>query len=198
MKQDIQTLSKTYTNNDKLITVQNQQKIAEVLKKHLINEEIKRYTYFELPLVLRAVIGEEVEGLIIRTLLLPPETFQEVYSKNSNKKFLLSIYQEFSKKMQEARALFEQPERWRLVTTQLHNRLDEGAYFRTRLVRYDNQSFVFESLAQDYLILIHHLLDHLKKIRAEPANKFAEEMDKIITTAKQVKDNILSANKNER
>ena len=72
---------------------------------------------------------------------------------------------------------------------------EKGIFFSSRLVRYDNQMFSFESLPQDYFVLINHFIKKLSEIKTVPDNKLIEELDKIKMVIEDIKKEHLKSKK---
>src|SRR3989338_5276933 len=153
--------------------------IEQILEKNLVSKPLNILTF------------NDIKNFIISLLINPPEVFNElVKRKVINRKLFARIYKNFSKLTIDTKSLFDYPERWRLLTTDLVQSKDKGVVFRSRFVRYDNHMFSFESLPQDYFVLINHFIKRLSEIEVEPMDKFLAEINNIKNNLEMVQNQI--------
>jgi len=165
--------------------------IEQILEKNLVSKPLNILTFNDINRALEVKYGVDIKNFIISLLINPPEVFNElVKRKVINRKLFARIYKNFSKLTIDTKSLFDYPERWRLLTTDLVQSKDKGVVFRSRFVRYDNHMFSFESLPQDYFVLINHFIKRLSEIEVEPMDKFLAEINNIKNNLEMVQNQI--------
>ncbi|MBI2652568.1 DUF5414 family protein [Candidatus Woesearchaeota archaeon] len=173
--------------------------IEQILYKNLISKPLNILTFNDINRDLEVKYGVDVKNFIISILINSSEVFNElVKGKIVNKKLFAGLYKKFSKLTIDAKSLYDYPERWRLLTTDLIQSKEKGVTFRSRFVRYDNHIFSFESLPQDYFILINHFIKKLNEVEADPVDKFLAEINKLKNTLVAIENQIKTRQKDKK
>jgi len=151
-----------------------------ILKRYLIEKDIDILTFNELSRTISEKHGLDVKNFLFNLLLNNPDSIQLFFKAGvGEKNYLTYLNKKYYKSFETAKNLYTYPIRWKLLTTELVQSKDRGVFFSSRIVRYDNRMLSFESLPNDYLILISHFINKLGEIKTEPENKLMEELDKL-------------------
>lgn len=188
IQEGIPIIAGFYHNIKKVLTKNDWKKIDSILCYYLEKIDISHTPFRDIEMALEKQFGTDTKLFVVNILINSSALIGKLGIKDKHQKsFLTNLHKKHYASFAVARTKFDAPERWRTVTTQLHQSVARGPYFKTRLHRYDGQSFLFESNSTDYFVLLEHLLKQLSSENIEPTKEFLEKIDEIVELINGVK-----------
>jgi len=188
---------KIWKKVEKQLNQQLKDDIGRVLEQYLISNNLTLFTSNDLPRVLDSKFGSEVQEFILTLLINKIEIVKKLKIEDAKlEKYLVHLHDKYSSPLVEAKIIYDYPERWKLLNTDLVRSKNKGFVFRSKIIRYDGQIFYFESLPEDYFTMLTHFIKKLSEIKVEPFEKYLKNLDSLKVFVDNVKKESIKKHKN--
>jgi len=167
-----------------------------ILDLYLMKKNLEHVTFQDIQKRLSDQYGEPVTGFLLESIINSKGLLQQIETMDkSHQKELLNIHEKYNLLLNESRVIYESPNRWKFVNTQLMQSSLRGMFFSTRIMKYNKEEFIFDSLPDDYFLFIKHLTKNIKDISTNSIPLFEKAIDSIIDSLQSVKKDVINRSK---